>query len=247
MDPFSLLVGVVVSVIGFSAIMGKPVPSPAEMADLNRDKIYTLKTGSRFIGTAFAVRTIDGTRLVTAGHVCDAAISVEKSKGVKTQLVSDDKRTTVNVKEMKLYGSHDLCVMDKLPDDAPAFDLSTGDDEPQDAIAIGYPSGRPLSATVGMTVGLSEAQMLSQRPLEECSGEAFFQAEVFPGLQACVFKALGMDTTIPVAPGSSGSPVINKSGNLIGIVSYMDPSTPGFGSLVPLSILKKELVFKDTK
>lgn len=248
MDPVSLLVGAVVGLFGFSALIGRPVPSPADMADLHRDKVYTFKTGGRFLGTAFALRTLGGVRLVTAGHVCDAGLAVQKEKGLKTQLVSDDKRTTVDVTEMRLSKVHDICVMDKLPDNTPAFNLSTSEtDEPQDAIAIGFPAGRPLSATVGMTAGLSKAQMLARRALEDCDGEAFFRAEVLPGWIACVFRAEGMDSTIAVAPGSSGSPVINKSGNLIGIVSYSDTTTPGFGSLVPLTFLRSELILRKGK
>jgi len=240
MDPISLLVGAFIAAITALSVSSAKL-DPISIAERSEDKVYRVEINGQFVGSAFAMEIGGEPTLVTAGHICD----VFKIKQVvplgKSAVNSDGVGFTLS--EFKLSGKGDLCIMDKLPSDAPAFKLSQDKQAREEAWVVGFPAGRALSVTSGMIVGKGKVEIPMQKSKEDCKGEVFSWKTIetiFGDVEACVFSGVSTDTTIGVAPGSSGSPMINAKGEVTGVVSYLDTRTPGFGSMVPLEVIQEE-------
>jgi S1-C subfamily serine protease len=216
------------------------VTGPAETADSHREKLYRVSVGDHFVGTAFSLDTPKGNYLITAGHVCDV-FTLDQVKPMPKHATASD-GVSYSITDFKVSNNHDVCVMNKLPSQADSFNLAS-ENRLEDAWVLGFPAGRPLSATSGAVVGFAKAKIpMPQRAKENCNSEAFKWELVQMGFFAaemCVADLTSLDTTIQGAPGSSGGPVINRDGEVIGIVSYSDTSTPGFVSIVPVEEIKK--------
>jgi S1-C subfamily serine protease len=240
MDPISLLVGALIAALTAISVSSAKL-DPVSIAERSKDKIYRVEIKDQFVGTAFAMEVNGKPTLVTAGHICDI-FKAEKVAPLAKAAV-DDKGVRFALSKFRLSGKHDLCIMDQLPDDAPAFELSQEPQAREEAWAVGFPAGRALSVTSGMVVGKGRAQMPMQKSKEDCKGEVFSWQKVqmfFFEVELCVFDGWSTDTTVAVAPGSSGSPLLNADGEVIGVVSYLDSTTPGFGSTVPVEIIQEE-------
>jgi S1-C subfamily serine protease len=214
--------------------------SPTQVIKDHREKLYRVEIRSDFIGTAFALDIGKGKYLVTAGHVCDV-FTLEQVKPMPKHAVASD-GVSYSITDFKVSSDHDVCVMGKLPDDAEAFTLAL-ENHVEDVWVLGFPAGRPLSATHGAVVGFAKAKIpMPQRAKENCNSEAFKWELIqlgFFATEMCVAELTSLDTTAQGAPGSSGGPVINANAEVIGIVSYSDTATPGFLSIVPVEEIKK--------
>lgn len=240
MDPISLIVGAFIAAIAALSVSSAKL-DPISIADRSEDKLYQVQIRGHFIGTAFAMEINGEPTLVTAGHICDIFKMENVVPMAKSAVNSDGIGFALS--EFKLSGKHDLCIMDRLPEGTPAFKLSDEPTKREEAWAVGFPAGRPLSVTHGMTVGKSKAQIPMDKSKQNCQGEAFSWKAIdtmFGPVEACVFEAFSTDTTVPVAPGSSGSPLLNAKGEVIGVVSYLDSRTPGFASVVPVEIIQED-------
>jgi Trypsin-like peptidase domain len=230
MEPLSLILSIALSF--FLGSLSASSKSNAQIAEWNIDKIYKVQVNGNTAATAFALKTKDGIKLVTAAHVCHTLIDLDADKFKKTAL--NHKNQSVELTEFNVSGDGDLCVMNKLPDNSPKFDLKKGDQKVEDAWLLGFPAGRELSVTSGMVVGEGSATMPMEIPLDRCSGSAY---KVFGPF--CIFNAKTTDTTVSAAPGNSGGPLIDKNNKVIGVASYIDTRTAGYVSTVPLSVIQK--------
>jgi S1-C subfamily serine protease len=247
MDPITLILAFIVGAVGGG--LASSAKSPTAIADKAADKVYRVEIAGNFIATAFALENGNEDKfLVTAGHVCDGMLS-KKIKPLPQTARSGANVIKIDNSKLYLSGNHDLCVISKLSDDAKAFKLSSNTQELEEVVVVGHPAGIPLAAIKGSVVGSDVMEMPTQRSKDKCSGSAYSWQKVEMvtmfgpvKFEACMFKAVSVSTTLTVAPGNSGSPVLNADGEVIGVLSAMNTNIPaGFGVVVPVEILQKEI------
>lgn len=207
---------------------------PGAIAGEYADMVFRLNYSENyddFLGTGFTVKYRNKVLLLTAGHVC---------QGQKEVYIFDSDFSTKDAprksKKLKVYGDHDLCLVGGMPDSTPAFDLAHGTDMNETYYALGFPGGLPMALTYGNLLGADRISM----PLGSVSEMTLCEGEALKIIQTkehniCLMYGMFIQTSIPVMSGSSGSPVFNATGEVIGVVSYMSEESPGhWAGLVPL-------------
>jgi len=248
-EPVTLTLALILGVVGGALVVNSD--SPSAMANRHSSKLYRVQIGEDFGATAFALKVESGVKLVTAGHVCDSLMNPKIPKNLERSAVSDDKSTkfTLDPSKFVISGSTDLCVLADLPSETKAFSLSSAESSVADAWSIGYPAGLPLSAVKGHITGMTDVEMPAGRPQERCTGESYSWKKVkimtpFGPMEPtlCIFKSQMLASTLTVAPGNSGSPVVDKMGNVVGVISALNGNVPaGFAVIVPLENMQKEV------
>jgi len=120
--------------------------------------------------------------------------------------------TTIDVTAMSVTAVADLAIVTTEQSMGAFSALAQEDPLEGDAITvIGYPGGRQLTTVSGVVLGTAPD------PLGAALGTV-------------------MVTTAPVQPGSSGSPVLNESGEVVGVVYAKNESEQSF--MVPVSLLR---------
>jgi len=149
--------------------------------------------------------TKDGTVGLTAGHVCDPSMGAEafwlkttpKSTTMKATLFSGK---TAPASVLAVYKKEDLCVF-----------LLEGVFLPYIPLAKKAPAYGDDVHTLAAPLGIYEPKAVP----------------IFTGQYFGVFKKLDTDVySIPTIFGSSGSPILNSSGELIGVTSRAYPAFP---------------------
>jgi len=170
----------------------------------------------------------------TQGHVVTSAHLVQDAQSVRTLLADGVLLPAV------LVGSDpysDLALL-RLPSPPQAAPLLLGDSEAlrvgQRAIVIGHPFGLYGSLSVGIISGL---------------GRSLHTAEwLGVGLPAQTLSALGYENpaiiqlSAPINPGSSGGPLLNARGEVVGVISAIrteNGTFQGVGFAVPASTLAR--------
>lgn len=233
-----ILIGSLVTASSFNGML----PTTGQMNQINNDKVYTLYVSvpGNFTATGFAVKADNGVYLTTAGHVC-------ATKGQSLIYASDDKPLNFYIaepKNFKIYKSHDLCVIAKLEQDAPAFTVTSEVDTAVNYYAMGHPNGYPLVTTQGNILGIVNAEIPTPHiPIQLCVAPRYSIGVVkdeHGALQSvCLFKGPFYVTSIPATYGSSGSPVINSNSELVGVVSTADHESPSnWAGVVPLEEIR---------
>jgi S1-C subfamily serine protease len=143
-------------------------------------------------------------------------------------IVRSDKNTITTVEGKKFSGtlvgtdsSSDIAVIKVDSDSLPAAELGDSDklNLGQFALAIGNPFGFILggpSVTIGVVSALNRSIQVNEKVYEN-----FIQ------------------TDAAINPGNSGGPLINITGNVIGINTAMIPYAQGIGFAIPINIVKR--------
>jgi S1-C subfamily serine protease len=182
-------------------------------------------------GTGFHVIAPSGkTYIMTNKHVC----------GVRTEInfvwVSfPDKKRFVKRRIIDVSEKHDLCLIEALHNKegiqiADSFTLG------QRVRAIGHPGLRSLRASLGrylakVDIDIIVGMMVSQ---EDCDAVGGHLRGLF---SVCVKSYEAVETNIVIFPGSSGSPAVNFTGDLVGVV-FAGHRKTNYGYLVPLKYIK---------
>lgn len=167
-------------------------------------------------GTGFAIKTASGKDVIaTNRHVCEASQggwmlikSNEKSIGWKKIIYKDN--------------IHDLCLLEGDSRLAP-LELASAPEKGDIHYVIGYPGLRPLTVASGEYIGNGKVELLFDvAKREQCPGKVYdldpFQ-QIFFGVEfVCVRSYKAYQTTATTYPGNSGSPVVNKYGNVIAVL-----------------------------
>jgi putative serine protease PepD len=154
-----------------------------------------------------------GTNILTNNHVV--------AGGTRVQVLMPDGRH-FNAKVVGTDAHEDLAVL-QVPGSLPVaqFGDSTRLKVGQSVLAIGSPLGNQSSVTAGIVSAL-------HRTLSNVGGGA--QAESLPDV---------LQTDAPINPGSSGGPLVDGSGLVVGINSAGSTNGSGIGFAIPSAVAKR--------
>lgn len=185
------------------------------------------KTGS---GTGFHVKGPgDQIYILTNKHVCAIADKNE-------QVLVEYKGEEIPRKVITRYDLHDLCLVEAIPDHDDYIDIASSETTGEDLILIGHPGGRDLTLSHGELIGKAIIQLGDAIENEkDCvEGEVVF---TWGGL-VCVRPVVTSSISAPSYGGNSGSPVVNKYGNVIGVLFAGSPRQNTDSHMVPLKYIK---------
>lgn len=190
-------------------------------------------------GTGFAVKAASGKNYIaTNRHVCEAAVNgwmiIKQDEGIRAfkRVVYKDNR-------------HDICLIEG-DDRLDSLELASNPQKGDIHYIVGHPGLRQLTVSAGEYIGFYNvkiAQKVDTRA--QCIGEVI---ELDPVQQfmygvefICLRNLKSYSTTAVAYPGNSGSPVVNKYGNIIGILFAGSNQQERDNFLVPVYELERVL------
>lgn len=185
--------------------------------------------------TAFEVRGPDGKNITISNAHC-AAVAIND-----VALLTDRDGRESLVKLLKVSSKTDLSIWEGVAA-YPALELSDVLGKYEHIYVLGRPYLQPNTLTSGYVTGREIVRLMSDEPLSNCKSEKDWPEyeEVFPGIRAqvCITHIDAYETSIVIYPGNSGSPVLNSSGQVVGVAFAGDTRT-NYGSFVPLEHLRE--------
>ena len=201
MKTLKLLLKIKINLIVITLAFASTIAVPALYSKLFRafigQSVYIVKDKDELkgSGTGFIVEDEKGRRFfVTNNHVCKGLASDEKLL-IESDYQNNDQTI---VKVLKVDEENDLCVA-TAPKVGRALKIST-DKQSGDNISIfGHPMGYSLHRTPGEIIGKTSFKMLVN--------------------DLALVKTFNVwQTSAPCSPGSSGSPVVDNLGRVVGVV-----------------------------
>lgn len=183
-------------------------------------------------GTGFVTRDFAGKHvIVTNDHVCAVAL------GNHVVVVSDNGTRSIR-RVLKRSFIRDLCVVEGIP--APALPIAkTAPNRFEELLVVGHPLLGPTTPSRGVYLG-TDIMPVGFNTKEDGSCEAGSELlESFFG-EFCIAQMELSMTSIMIYPGNSGSPVVNSSGEVVGVINSGD-SRSNYGNYVPLPYLQEIL------
>lgn len=205
--------------------------------EVGESVVQVLAPDLRGGGTGFAVKAASGEEFIaTNHHVCNAA----QNGWVVIRTGDENLLRRVVYKDTKA----DLCLVQGDKRFAP---LTIGSDPEKGDLhyIVGHPGLRQLTVSKGEFIGFDEVKLLDQvATRQECKG---FIQELSPleqymyGVEfVCIRSYKSYASTAIAFGGNSGSPVVNKWGNVIGIL-FAGTSQVTDSYLVPVYELRRIL------
>lgn len=190
-------------------------------------------------GTGFAVEGASGTDYIaTNSHVCEVAVD----GWVRIQ---KDGEESYNRKVVYQDNKHDLCLIEGDRRLAP-LELASAPKKGDIHYVVGHPGLRQLTVSKGEFIGMDTIQLLVKAETrEDCTGEVIELNDMekyFYNMEfACVKSFYSYASTAVIYGGNSGSPVVNKYGNIIGVAFAGNSSQAHDNYLVPVYELERVL------
>lgn len=171
--------------------------------------------------------------LITNSHVCAVSRFKGKVKG------SFEGGEIVHGKVVKDSVSADLCAIEVNQKYA-GIEVAEALYPKDEVCTRGYPQG-VLTESCGVVGGVSTWEyMFPIELLGECPADTKKQYSKFVGrLVGCVKKYTSILSTLYARPGSSGSPVVNLQGKLVGVISDWNPANDAEAGMVPLRLVRE--------
>lgn len=193
-------------------------------------KILSIDHDNRSGGTGFSLSYRGKDYIVTNSHVCDVV-------KVKERVIIDfNDSWGIQAISGIIYQdpSKDLCLIRGVPGIPSLSIASNGPDIHDRVYVLGHPLLEPLTLAKGRYVGpvmvdLGEQMMLG----DKCDGKIIKQF-IFT---FCVHSYASYLTTNATYPGNSGSPLLNSTGEVIGVV-FASNTLTNKGLVIPLSTLE---------
>jgi len=207
------------------------------------NKVYMIM-GKQGGGTGFAYKAPSGqSYILTNDHICNLA----DEKGELRIIDNDGNSIPRRVIERSNFS--DLCIVEGLPG-VTGMSLGGEPDIGELVGALGHPALKPLILTKGEIVGRQDVYIMDhimdpKNPADTCNLPK--NQIIRQQLQIFIFT-IDVDvcadvtrnayvSSIPVFGGSSGSPVVNFWGHIVGVVFAMDDTH--WASIVSLDDIKK--------
>lgn len=229
---FRILI-IVSALMLFAASKGHELDSTSD--SYIRDRVLLL-TGNQMSCTGVSIKTLSGKELVLSAAHC-AALAING----KITAQSEDGMVR-NLQILKVDQEHDLLLLSKM--DNRTVDVAKDLEMPHQKIhTLTHGRGFPTYRTDGELLDEREVWVQSfpifdAADEEKCTSVSYQRVEMSWSGVYCTHKLIVMMTNAMIVPGSSGGPVLNKDGELVGIVSCSDGV---FGGMVPLHIIHEFL------
>lgn len=207
------------------------IPRNVESSLLNqapKSIVYITDPTGQSGGTGFAIKGKSGiSYILTNDHVC----GVESDGGVIVK--REDGRPTYS-KIVARSEDSDMCLIRGLSDLEP-MELADFVSSEEPLYVVGHPNLMPLVLSSGRYISTQYIDVMTDVEPEKCHGPKYFKMEIetlFGPLQACIAHIYAITSSIQIYPGNSGSPVMNSSGDVVGIIFAGNRNT-NYGSYVP--------------
>ena len=172
------------------------------------------------LGSGFVVHnTLSNSWIVTAGHVCRPPLESLESR---VEVLTNGK-TLTDVEVIHIARSIDFCLL-----------FLTGTRLPPTKISEKPPRHGDRAYALAAPFGIYEEGLIPQ-----FSGVYSGKASNIPDPEDANTKLTELDTyTIPSRPGSSGGPIFNSKGEIIGMIVMAHPAFETFALSTPYEALK---------
>lgn len=188
--------------------------------------------GEKGTGSGSHVVFNDKTVILTNRHVCELA----DSKGnIEVERVDGSR---IKRKVIKKDSKHDLCIVEAIPN-VEGLSLANSMDIGETIYTLGHPRGDKLNVASGEYFANETIQL--EKGFEEdgsCKGKIEKIDFFFLQIDLCTDFFESVQFSTPTYPGNSGSPIVNKYGNLVAVVFAGNPQVENMGFGVPLSYVK---------
>lgn len=191
-------------------------------------------------GTGFAVKADSGNEyIMTNRHVCEAAVN-------GWLLIKQDQGQPVFKRVVYKDRIHDLCLVEGDKRYSP-LDLGKSLYKGESMYIVGHPGLRQLTVSEGEYIGFDSVELVDESVVNknQCKGKIYelnvFEAMMFGKDWVCLRSYLSYATTAVAYGGNSGSPVVNKWGNVIGVLFAGSPRQNTDNFVVPLYEIKRVL------
>ncbi len=194
-------------------------------------------------GTGFQVLYKGHQVTMTNDHVCGIA----RTGGV---LLGDSPYAPIHALHILVRSPDtDLCILTPMPE-LPPLHLGPSEFKTGDALTVlGHPKLRPLEASHGHATHISEIDVLlnliqTEADKNACTLPKNRIIDVFFGFAlGCAAHVRAQETTAHIEPGNSGSPVINRAGQVKGVA--FAAGGDGKAAIIPLRNIMQFLRYAD--
>jgi hypothetical protein len=166
-------------------------------------------------GTGFHIKTnSENVYILTNAHICDGV----GKDGILWVTSGNSNKIPRKIIESNDYT--DLCLVEPLPNQK-GLTLREDIQEPVNAYSFGHPNLMPLTMNKGEVTGREPVEIVVKLGHDECDKPKFKKTTIpwiFGDMPACSLILDAYMSNIIALPGSSGSPVVDSSGNLFGVV-----------------------------
>jgi S1-C subfamily serine protease len=166
--------------------------------------------------------------ILTNKHICDM-------KG-PLMVKGENEKLPIERKIIKISKDHDLCVMEPLSG-VNGIKLGSAPEIGDELYTLGHPRGDALNVARGEYFDDNEIELGDEVQKDgTCSEGLPRTAEtIFGSFTYCVHKRNTNQISTPTYPGNSGSPVVNKFGNLVAVIFAGNTSVENNGYAVPFN------------